>query len=212
MYIVNEIRLLSRNPKKLFHVYPYISMFFSFSIALFRTLFFHLNASLKFMSLLYLIFYFWFFVIYQVFFLYQSYNTRLNVVFIPKSCLISNDFNFLLTTLHYGLPANKCSHFQGPPSVLYFKDTQKFAGCALELVINWNAPFPQLSLQLPHFLVTLVCFILSFTYFWFFGQVSVVIWLLSFLLLSSFLLSLYLLAHHYTSVLVFEISGWTIIL
>lgn len=96
MCIVNEISLLSRNPQKLFHIYPYICIFFSFCIALFRTLFFHLMASLEFMSVVYpqsLIF-----VLYQVPFLHQGYNTRLNVFFsVLKTCLISNGFNFLLT-------------------------------------------------------------------------------------------------------------------
>lgn len=52
MCTVNEIRLLSRNPK-FFHIYPY-SMFFSYSIALPGMLFFLWNASLKFMSLVHL--------------------------------------------------------------------------------------------------------------------------------------------------------------
>lgn len=149
-------------------------MFSSFSIALFRTLFFHLNASLKFMSLIYLILYLWLFVL-SIRSFFSTKAPR------PGSMLSSPspsppDFYFLLTTLHRGLPAHSCSHFQGPPSVLYFKHPQKSAGCALDLVINWNAPLLQLSLEMPHFLVTLVCFILSVTYFWLFAQGSVVIW------------------------------------
>ena len=127
-------------------------MFFSLSIALFRTLFFHLKASLMVMSLVYLVFC----VVAQAPSLYRGDNTKHSMFFsIPKCCLISSDFNFLLTCPTCWPASSFMSTFLG---TFISTHPQKFVGHALDLVINWNTPLLQSSLETPHLLTTILCF------------------------------------------------------
>lgn len=162
MCIINEISLLSRNPQKLFHIYPYICIFFSFCIALFRTLFFHLMASLKFMSVVYpqsLIF------VLSIRSLFSTKATTLGSMFSSLSSSPAS-FPMVLTSSwpiqHSGLLVHSCLHFQGPSSLLstplHLKHPQKCVGHTLDLATNWNAPLLQSSLRTSHFLITLLSF------------------------------------------------------
>lgn len=135
------------------------------------------------------------------------FSTRFNVIFsIFKSQLISN---FLLT---YPTLFSQFFHiYSSRDLLLYFKHPQMSVDHALDSIINCNAPFLQSSLQPPHFLIPVLCFFpLTYVFFASLHKVRQISDPSTFFfhLLSPFffLFNLYLLVHHYTSLLIFQIS------
>ena len=200
MCTVSEISLLSRNSKKFFHVYPYISMFFSLSMGLPGIAFFHLKASLKFLSLFYLL-------INLLFLCYPAgfFSLPSSVFSFPSGSAAS--FLMIWTsswpTRYSGGPPSSCI-FTFPGTFISTLNIHRYLlAMPWTWSLTWMLHFYNLHYQHPIFYHASprLCIFAPLTL------------LLSPPVFIFFLFSLYLLAHYYTSLsLVFQISRCTVLL